>query len=134
MTRSTEKQPKERVDNLQIADRDELLALIASLQGQIQEKDAEIASLKGQISPTSEGRGGWLVTTPNGAYNGETAGVMFRNGRAFIPDGPEAAREAQQLKADFGYLVEHVDDWREVPAAPQIKRNFVDSLLRPGGV
>lgn len=94
----------------ELTEKDQLLAEIAALKEQ----------LKGQsvmLSTTAEE--GWLIETPNPDYSGVTAGVEFREGKAFIPAVPDetetvegkkvtinrAKQKVAQLADDFGYDV-----------------------------
>lgn len=47
---------------------------------------------------------GYLVEAPNQDYSGNTAGIAFSNGKAFVPAGaPRAAELVTILVDDFGY-------------------------------
>ena len=49
---------------------------------------------------------GWLVKTPNPAYTGQTCGVHFRMGEAFIPGAADKVDEIlATLEHDFGYEI-----------------------------
>lgn len=113
---------------LEIAGPEELIQRINALQELVAQKDQEIESLKNQAKPTTKGRGGWLVETPSRLYNGLTAGIQFRAGRAFIPDGKGAETAAKMLRDDFRYQVQYVEDWQELPVAEEVSRSFVDVL------
>lgn len=83
---------------------------------------------------TNNPRGGWFVQTPSKKFNGSTKGIYFRAGKAFIPaDHPMGEALAKDLKNDFGYEVQEVEDWRNLPedAKNRIANGFIDSLMIP---
>ena len=96
----------------------------------IAELEAEVKRLKEMTPP---GLAGWLVKTPNHQYSGQTLGIYFRSGQAFIPDGEDAERIASQMGNDLGYSVTRVEDWRQVPLADtdQVKASMIDVLTTP---
>ena len=94
------------------------------LQGIIKAQAEEIEALKEKL----KGLSGYLVRSPNPGYSDVTAGIMFRSGTAFIPDGEGANAKARMLSDDFGYSVEHVDDWRSIPEAPKMGKSFIDVI------
>jgi len=51
---------------------------VAELEKKLVKKDEETTKLK-------EDGEGWLIITPNAAYDGKTAGVLFTSGMAFLP-------------------------------------------------
>jgi hypothetical protein len=84
--------------------KNEMEQLIAQLQAENDELRQQIAARDAALSGASGG--GWLITSPNPRYTGVTAGVEFRAGRAFIPEGqPGAEARVRQLQLDFGYRV-----------------------------
>lgn len=115
-------------DRMELQDEEALREELEALREENELLRNQIASLTNQAKPQATGRGGWVVTTKNPQYEGRTAGVMFRGGRAFIPDGDGAAGKANALKVDFGYQVEYVEDWQGLPEAPELQRSFIDVL------
>lgn len=85
-----------------------------------------------ELEGAAGGVSGFLVTSPNSRYNGVTAGVQFRQGQAFIPDGPGATETVKTLTQDFDYGAAHLSDWREIPQAPDQAKSFIDVLLNAG--
>ena len=55
------------------------------LQRQLAEAQRQLAEAQGRLKVYEHKENGYLLVTPNPAYNGVTAGVEFRNGVAFIP-------------------------------------------------
>lgn len=74
---------------------------------------------------------GWLVVTPMDTFSGETAGVHFRRGQAFIPDDAPRLREQLVIMQELGYTCQHVDDFRELPEkqADELRRSFIDIVV-----
>lgn len=99
------------------------VARIAELETLLAEAQAELAA-------KPSGRAGWMVTTPT-PYNGSTAGVIFRKGKAFLPEGEEGKRLAHFLADEFGYKVEFVTDWQAIPQSEQIGKTLIDVLMLP---
>lgn len=89
-----------------------------------------LLKLKEKKAP-AQGLPGFVVTTPNARFSGETAGVYFRDGRGFVPDGEGAEALAQSLVSDFGYAVEHVQDWREAVSGKAMRRSMIDIISQP---
>lgn len=56
----------------------ELQAKMASVEKTLVEKDATIRELKAQED-------GWLILTQNPLYDGDTMGLQFQSGMAFVP-------------------------------------------------
>lgn len=88
---------------------EELRARLAEVQQQAGREDA----------PRLELPAGWLIEARVG-YDGVTAGVQFRNGRAVLPSGSKDAHKIMlRLLGDFGYRVTPLDEaqfQREVQA------------------
>lgn len=88
--------------------------MIEKLLDEIEKLRKENADLEKKLEAMrakSKGAGGmkgFIVRTP-AKYNGEFAGVIFRNGEAFIPHS--RAELAKELAEDFGYEVEAVEDY-----------------------
>lgn len=101
---------------------------IAELQAKLNLAEQKIVELERRAV---EGRAGYIVTTPSKAYSGMTAGVQFRNGRAFIPAGENGQRIANMLAAEFDYQVTYVTDWQSMPEGPAISKTLIDSLVLP---
>lgn len=55
------------------------------LQRQLAEAQAALAEARSKLAEAEKKENGFLLVAPNPAYNGNTAGVEFRNGVAFIP-------------------------------------------------
>lgn len=93
----------------------------------IAELEAELAKLK-ELTPP--GMSGYLVKTGNRQYSGETFGVQFRAGQAFIADGDNSEHIAGQMRDDFGYDVQRVEDWRQISKSEtdQVRRSMIDVL------
>jgi hypothetical protein len=51
----------------------------------LEEYKQKIAELEKQLEKKNEEGEGWLIITPNPAYDGKTAGILFTNGMAFLP-------------------------------------------------
>jgi len=101
------------------------------LQTIIKAQASEIAGLKKEIEDLKEklkGLSGYVVKAPNPGYSDVTAGVMFRAGMAFIPDGEGAEEKARGMQYHFGYTVEHVDDWHTLPEAPRMTKSFIEAI------
>lgn len=87
--------------------KEDLEAQIAELTRQNQELRLELDSLRVQVDINQDT--GYLISTPNKGYNGNTAGVAFKNGQAFLPASDQrSARMAQMFEADFHYQVEFI--------------------------
>lgn len=122
----------------------ELYEALETIQDELERVEAERDSLKTEnetlkteverlrAAPTT-GRSGWIVKTPYAGFNGVTAGVVFRNGTALIPDNADGARLAREMEAEFGYAVSFVTDYLapEEPAAAQVSKSLVDTLMTP---
>ena len=65
---------------------DALKAQLRQVMEAMEDKDAVIKQQNTQIKTLKAGKSGWLITAPNPLYDGETLGVQFINGQAFIPD------------------------------------------------
>jgi hypothetical protein len=100
---------------------------IADLRAENARLTAHIAELEA----AQGGLSGYLITTPDGRYNGRTGVLNFRRGRAFIPDGPEAMALARQMECEFHYHVTHIDNWRELAGSEEMARSFIDMLSIP---
>lgn len=80
----------------------ELEAKIAALQAALEEEQEKSAILEAEIP--KELREGWVITTPNANYSGITAGVLFENGRGFVPKSlKNGDLIVKRLVNDFGY-------------------------------
>ena len=51
----------------------------------LEEYKQKVAELEKKLEKKNEEGEGWLIITPNAAYDGKTAGVLFTNGMAFLP-------------------------------------------------
>lgn len=71
-------------DNEAIRKIQELSAKLESLEKKLAEKDQAIQVQAAEIKELKAQEEGWLVTTPNTVYDGDTLGVKFHNGQAFI--------------------------------------------------
>lgn len=65
----------------------ELLERVAKLEEENQKKDLLLQEKEEQVKKLQAKGAGYLITTPNANYDGETYGVQFVNGQAFIPVG-----------------------------------------------
>lgn len=105
-------------------------ALIAQMSKDLLERDKIIAAQAKELAELKKGYSGWLVKTPNPTYTGVTAGVKFVGGQAFISDlEPDAEKKARALKADFGYAIARVEDFRNVPAPAEAPINPARAFL-----
>ncbi len=92
--KQTEKQPEKQPSTLE-----EALLMIDELRASLAQEKAKNQTVSG-----------WIVITPNNPrYSDCTAGIWFRNGRAFIPDGKQGEEKARILLNDFGYTVNRVE-------------------------
>lgn len=74
---------------------------IAELQAQLAEAQASAQAATAQRMTMEAEREGWLITTPNPAYDGRMHGIEFVNGQAFIAKGARVeAFETQPMKPD----------------------------------
>lgn len=124
-----------QVDNL-TAEVQDYAAQVVELTAQVETLTAEKAAIAGQLAEVSakaRGRSGWLVSTPFAGYSGVTAGVTFRQGKAFLPDDDDGKKTAEYIAAEFGYSVQYVEDWQDLPAqdAKPIGRSLIDQLTLP---
>jgi hypothetical protein len=99
---------------------------LESLRARVAELESENAHLKAQTG----GLPGWLVTTPNNAFSGQTAGVTFRKGRAFIADAQDGERRVQEMVTEFGYTIAHVDNFLALEEEP-LHRSLIDMVTLP---
>lgn len=80
----------EVTDNFSRAEFDAKLAALkeqlANAEKALADKDTAIQEKDTQIKTLKAGKAGWLITAQNALYDGNTAGVQFINGQAFIPD------------------------------------------------
>lgn len=101
----------------EVVTKEDLLAEVSRLQQVVTELQEQLAARDALLSGT--GQEGFLVTTPNSRYNGFTAGVEFRNGRAFIPGQDEDSEYlARRLSSEFNYAVRRMsaEDYRRLTA------------------
>lgn len=87
-----------------------------------------------EAKPAGVTMSGYMITAPNKKYNGVTAGIQFRGGRAFIPDSlNDSEKIAKRLSSDFGYKLERVEDFNNLPQVEQqtIQRSMIDVLSVP---
>ncbi len=117
--------PQDRIKELE-KDLKQKETRIAELERQAEKDQKQIVELERQAG----GVAGWLVTTPT-KYSGSTAGVVFRNGRAFLPNTPEGEKLADFLVNEFGYSKQFVSDWQTTPEGPQITKSLIDVLMLP---
>lgn len=113
----------------QISQLSETVAALSNENGAL--KDALVNKPK----PVSNGGlSGWLVVAPNPAYNGITCGYQFRNGKAFIAkvDGVDFTAVIRQLRGDFGYQVQEVDNY--LAMAPDMRQQVEKSMIDVLGV
>lgn len=62
--------------------------------------------------PSQPARPGYLVITPSPYFDGESMGVRFERGQAFLPkDDPDSAGLARRLADELGYSVLYLDDY-----------------------
>lgn len=98
-----------------MATKTELEAKIAALEAEKMDLQAQVAN-QGAVLNNASGDG-WLITTPNPAYKGVTAGVRFENGRAFIPAALKDAKQIVKiLTLDFDYEAVELKSGEEIPA------------------
>jgi hypothetical protein len=90
----------------------------------------ELEQALGLAQKGAAGFAGYIVRTKNANYNGNTAGVQFRNGVGFIPMVEGADRKARQLRDDFHYQVEQVDDWKQTAEAASLSGRMVEAMGR----
>jgi len=67
-----------------------------------------VIALRERLGQHKRGIPGFVVKTPQ-PFNGMFAGVLFRNGVAFVPR--EKKSIAMMMERDFHYDVTAVDDW-----------------------
>jgi hypothetical protein len=109
--------------------KEELLDEIKRLNDQLKEKDDQINK---QAVTAKAGKKGWMISTPNEAYTGRTAGVYFENGHAFIPeDMKDARKKVAILTNDFGYSYTETMDGQEVKAPVVQKQSVFDAAASP---
>jgi hypothetical protein len=101
--------------------REELIAEVEKLR-------KEIAGLKQQ---QGGGASGWLITTPHPSFSGQTMNIQFRKGAAFIPDAMDGERIARQMVSEFGYNIEHLESFLDLPAEGPARRSMIDMLMIP---
>lgn len=87
---------------------EKLLDEIEKLRKENADLEKKLEALRAKSKGAGGGIKGFIVRTP-AKYNGEFAGVVFRNGEAFIPH--TRAELAKELANDFGYEVEAVEDY-----------------------
>ena len=114
----------------------EMEVYIARLEVLLKEKDEEIAKLRVSLFGTSSD--GYLVEAPNKGYFGETLGIRFTAGIAFVPEGMPNAREIlQQLVDDFNYSCKPIKaaDYAEIIKKPKTEKpRFIDQITEAEGV
>lgn len=103
---------------------------IKELEERIEQLDKQANDREAMINE-SKGLSGFVVTTPNANYSGVTYGIMFRNGRGIVLDGPEAARIINALRNDFGYTVTHSDNLQSIGGGEAaVEKSMIDVLSR----
>lgn len=107
------------------------MATIADLQKRIEELEQENQDLRAQLAGRGGGAAGWLVSTPHPSFSGQTMNIQFRRGMAFIPDGAGNEAIARQMASEFGYKVEHVADFHQLPEDSPVRRSMIDMLMIP---
>ncbi|CAK0781412.1 hypothetical protein CCP3SC15_910007 [Gammaproteobacteria bacterium] len=99
-----------------------LTDVVSELQDQINKQAASAHS----------GRKGWMISTPNPAYTGTTAGVYFENGHAFVSaDLVDARKKVSILTHDFGYSATETMDGQEIKAPPSKKQTIFEAGATP---
>lgn len=107
------------------------------LEVKVQELEAENKQLKDEIkklkADKSTGLAGWIVKSQNPKYTGETNGIQFRRGKAFVPDMPGMDHIVNVLVGDFGYTAERVEDlaMTDMSYQDQVKSSMIDVLAVP---
>lgn len=96
----------------------------AELKKQIEDLKKTILALQEQGGAAA----GYVIRTQSVQYTGTTGGVFFRQGVGFIPDGPDAEQRANLLKADFGYSVEHVDNYFAINSPVNKPKTMLETL------
>lgn len=81
----------------------DLEATIVRLQEQIEDLKARLNEKNAALKETSND--GFIVTTPNSRYVGNTAGITFVNGVAFVPKEGNYKKVLVELVGDFGYSI-----------------------------
>jgi hypothetical protein len=116
--------------------KDELLLEIANLQAENAELREELNRRNAALFASAEE--GWIISSPNQAYTGVTAGVEFRNGTAFVPEGvKDALLLVSQLVNDFGYSAErsNAKDFQASKKAQPVKKGTsLEDLMRQPAV
>jgi hypothetical protein len=112
--------------------KDELITENEQLKAELAELKEQLAHRNAALSGGAED--GWIVTCPNPAYTGITAGVEFRQGKAFIPAGiKDAVRRVAMLVDDFGYTAEPATAGafqESKHPEPEKKGNTLEDLMR----
>lgn len=90
MPRTTTSQPQEEM-TLETA-----MSMLKDLQARMEEaekalleKDETIKAAQGEIKDLKAQEDGWLLITKNPLYDGDTAGLQFHSGMAFVPKNKE---------------------------------------------
>lgn len=106
-----------------------------TLANELERVKEELAARTAALA--SSGEDGWMVTVPNPAYVGNTLGVEFRGGRAFVGKShPGAEWVVDQLEKDFGYRVTPMNakDFKAlapVPVPEDKARKTIEMLSQP---
>lgn len=105
---------------------------VKTLEEQVTALNAELSDLKSK--PAAAGLGpGWLIFAPNKGYNGRTSGIMFRNGRAYVPRVEGMEKVVREMASDFGYTFEAVESFEALPSDMKSEMNtsMIDMLTMP---
>lgn len=87
---------------------EELLHEVEQLRKENAELQRRLESALTRSRAKSTGINGFIIRTPT-PFTGEFAGVMFKDGQAFVPD--TRVNIADMMRKDFGYEVEFVENY-----------------------
>jgi hypothetical protein len=97
----------------------------------VEEELAYLRKRVKELETEKNGVSGWLITTPNPNYSAQTMNIQFRKGMAFVPDRMDGERIARMMTQEFGYSIEHVEDFAMLPEDSQVRRSMIDMLMVP---
>ncbi len=100
----------------------------ADLQAELDRVKAELDALKAKQTASGVGSG-WVVTCKNPQYSGKTAGVQFREGRAFVREQPGSEKTISILVGDFGYTAKKVDNLEDQSEIQETTDNNLVNVL-----